>query len=89
MLKGRRLGSDGRYRTLTLRKRDGALCHGSLLGLELRLEGERLRIFDPRRGEYLRTAGEKEEALRGTEAALRAARAENAELRRRLDRLGK
>ena len=96
MLKGRRLGSDGQYRTLTLRKRDGALCHGSLLGLELRLEGERLRYFDPRRGEYLRTTREKEaalrgteEALRGTEEALRAAQAENAELKRRLDRLGK
>ena len=47
MLKGRRLGSDGQYRTLTLRKRDGALCHESLLGLELRLEGARLRYFDP------------------------------------------
>ena len=103
MLKGRRLGSNGQYRTLTLQKRDGALCHGSLLGLELRLEGERLRYFDPRRGEYLRTTREKEaalrgteealrgteEALRGTEEALRAAQAENAELRRRLDRLGK
>ena len=81
MLKGRRLGSDGQYRTLTLQKRDGALCHGSLLGLELRLEGERLRYFDPRRGEYLLTSGE-------NEAALRAARAENAELRRRLNRRG-
>ena len=96
MLQGRRLGSDGEYRTLTLQKRDGALCHGSLLGLELRLEGERLRFFDPRRGEYLLTSREKAEALRGTEAvlrgteaALRAVRAENADLRRRLDRRGK
>ena len=103
MLQGRRLGSDGEYRTLVLEQRNGALCHGSLLGLELRLEGERLRFFDPRRGEYLLTSREKEEALRGTEsvlrgteetlrgteAALRAARAENADLRRRLDRRGK
>ena len=85
MLQGRRLGSDGEYRPLILEQRDGALCHGSLLGLELRLEGERLRFFDPRRGEYLLTFREKEEALRGTEAALRAARA-NADLRRRLHR---
>ena len=89
MLRGRRVGSDGRYRALTLRKRDGALCHGSLLGLELRLEGERQRFFDPRRGEYLRTPRENEQALRGTAAALRAAQAENTELRRRLERRGR
>ena len=87
-LQGRRLGSDGQYRTLTPQKRDGALCHGSLLGLELRLEGERLRFFDPRRRGYLATPRETAETLRGAEAALRAARAENADLRRRLDRRG-
>ena len=81
-LQGRRLGSDGQYRALTLQKRDGALCHGSLLGLELRLERERLRFFDPRRGGYLLTPRENEEALR-------AAQAENADLRRRLDRRGR
>ena len=95
MLQGRRLGPDGEYRTLALERRHGALCHGTILGLELRLEGDRLRFFDPRRGAYLLTAREKEEALRGqeealrgAEEALRAAQAENADLRRRLQQRG-
>ncbi|MDE0349333.1 MAG: Uma2 family endonuclease [Gammaproteobacteria bacterium] len=88
MLQGRRLGSDGKYRKLALERRNGVLCHGTMLGLELRLEGDQLRFFDPRRGGYLLTAREGEEALRGTEEALRAAEAENAELRRRLRQHG-
>lgn len=79
MLRGRRLGSDGDYRTLALERRNGVLCHGTMLGLELRLEGDRLRFFDPRRGEYLPTFREKEEALQAVQA-------ENADLRRRLQR---
>ena len=54
-------------------------CHGTMLGLELRLQGDRLRFFDPRRGGYLLTPREKEEALRALQA-------ENEDLRRRLRR---
>ena len=50
-----------------------------MLGLELRLQGDRLRFFDPRRGGYLLTPREKEEALRALQA-------ENEDLRRRLRR---
>ena len=54
ILKGRALGADGRYRELELEERDGGLCCLSeVLGLDLRLEDERLRLFDPKRGEYL------------------------------------
>ena len=92
-LRGHRLAPDGRYQALELEERDGYLCHESLLGLELRLEGARLRFFDPARGGYLLTnlekedaLREKEEALRAKDAALRAVQAENAMLKRRLDR---
>lgn len=68
-LKGRRLGPDGAYRPVVLEQREGALCHASLLGLELRLEAGRLRLFNPRRGGYLLTFEEKLEALAAAEAA--------------------
>ncbi len=59
ILKGRALGADGRYRALELEERDGGLCHFSeVLGLGLSLEDERLRFFDPKRGEYLLTPDE-------------------------------
>ena len=75
-LKGRRLDAAGHYQPLELEERDGALCHGSLLGLELRLEESRLRFFDPAAGDYLLTHREQGEALR-------AAHAEIARLKRR------
>ena len=54
ILKGRALGPDGRYVEFVLEERDGGLCHLSeVLGLDLRLEGDQLRVFDPARGEYL------------------------------------
>ncbi len=95
MLNGHRLGLDGTYRPLALEERDGALCHGSVLGLDLRLEGRRLRFFDPIRKEYLPTM-EEERVARGaaeaardrSEAALRRARAEIADLEPRLRRPG-
>ncbi len=71
-LKGRRLGPDGVYRPVVLEEREGAegaLCHASLLGLELRLEAARLRLFNPLRGGYLLTFEEKMEALAAAEAA--------------------
>ena len=56
ILKGRALGADGRYCELELEERDGGLClFSKVLGLDLRLEDERLRFFDPKRGEYLLT----------------------------------
>ena len=76
-LRGYVLGADGKYLELALEERDGALCHDSLLGLTLRLEGERLRLFDPRRGEYLLTHAEERQARLAAEARL-------AELERRL-----
>ena len=94
-LKGHRLDAQGHYQPLVLEERAGFLCHGSLLGLELRLEGERLRFFDPVPGGYLLTGSEKDaafaavlaekdSALAEKDAALRAAEAVIADLRRRL-----
>ena len=70
MLKGRRLDAAGEYAPLVLQERDGALCGDSLLGLELRLAGDRLRLFDPARGGYLLTHSEKGAALAEKQAAL-------------------
>ena len=65
ILKGRALGADGRYRELELEERDGGLCRFSeVLGLDLRLEDERLRFFDPKRGEYLLAPTEQHHAIR-------------------------
>ena len=90
-LRGYVLGDDGKYVEVTLEERDGALCHDSLLGVTLRLEGERLRMFDPERGEYLLTHAEEREARRAIEAerdraleTQRLAEARLAELERRL-----
>ncbi len=54
ILKGRALGPDGSYVEFDLEERDGGLCHRSeVLGLDLRLLGDRLRFHDPARGAYL------------------------------------
>ena len=83
ILKGRALGADGRYRELALEERDGGLCRFSeVLGLDLRLEGERLRFFDPKRGKYLLTPEEQHEALEERDRALEAAEARIRELER-------
>ena len=71
ILKGRALDADGRYRELELEDRDGGLCRFSeVLGLDLRLEDERLRFFDPKRGEYLLTPTEQHDAIREQRRAL-------------------
>ena len=58
-LKGRRLGPDGAYEPIPLEERDGGLSGWSeVLGLELRPEGETLRLRDPAAGEYLPTPGQ-------------------------------
>ncbi|MCY4213785.1 MAG: Uma2 family endonuclease [Gammaproteobacteria bacterium] len=82
ILKGRAL-ADGRYHELELEQRDGGLCRFSAaLGLDLRLEDERLRFFDPQRGEYLLTPEEQHQALRERDRALAAAEARIRELER-------
>ena len=59
-LKGRRLGPDGAYEPIPLEERDGALSGFSeVLGLELRPEGQALRLYDPVLGEYLPSSAEK------------------------------
>ncbi|MXW48756.1 MAG: Uma2 family endonuclease [Gammaproteobacteria bacterium] len=71
ILKGRAL-ADGRYRELELERRDGGLCRFSeVLGLDLRLEGGRLRFFDPKGGKYLLTPEEQRRALEAAEARIR------------------
>ncbi|MDE0273713.1 MAG: Uma2 family endonuclease, partial [Gammaproteobacteria bacterium] len=72
ILKGRAL-ADGRYRELELEleRRDGGLCRFSeVLGLDLRLEGGRLRFFDPKRGEYLLTPEEQRQVIGAKDRAL-------------------
>ena len=81
LLKGARLGA-GEYEPIpSVAAVDGGLRMRSDLGLELRLEGGRLRLFDPEAGTYLRTADE--EAVRAEDEAVRAdseaARADTAE----------
>lgn len=90
-LRGYVLDVEGRFREVVLEERDGALCHDSLLGLTLRLEGGRLRLFDPRSGEYLLPPADERRARRAAEAerdraleAQRTAAARLAELERRL-----
>ena len=76
-LKGRRLGSDGAYEPIEIEERDGALsARSEVLGLELRPEGEALRLFDPEVGEYLPTSGEKSGIIVAVKAERDAAYAE-------------
>ena len=91
ILKGRELGTNGKYRDLVLEERDGVLRHASLLGLDLCLEDGRLFYFDPMRNARLltpaqqRTATQKAEAERDRHlAARRSAEARIAELERQL-----
>ena len=100
-LQGYRL-SGGAYRRIEAERvlPAGDLRMRSELGVELRLEGGRLRYYDLARGRYLRTPAESEEMLEETEemleeaatrldeeaAARRAAEARIAELEARLRR---
>ena len=89
-LKGHRLGVGGKFERVVLERRGELLLAPSLLGLELHLRDDELRLFDPNRG-YLRTHEEEsaareeaEQARRQAEVAQRAAQARVAELERRL-----
>ena len=102
-LKGRRLGPDGTYEPIPLEERDGGLWGWSeALGLELRPEGETLRLYDPALGELLLTSRDmsriikendriiaiRAETIAHMEARL-AAEARIAELERQLAEVGK
>ena len=76
ILKGRKLGADGKYRNLVLRERDGVLCRSSLLGLDLCLEDGRLFYFDPVRNVSLLTNDEQDAARQHAEQAAQTMRAE-------------
>ena len=77
---------EGVYRPLPARGVDGTRVLASeVLGLDLRVEGGRLRFRDPVSGEDLRTLEEAETRLAQEAAARRAAEARVSELRARLD----
>ena len=71
-LQGYRL-EDGRYVRLEL---VNDRLHSERLGLELVQEGERLRLFNPTRNEFLLTAQEQAERLQDAEAEMARLRAE-------------
>ena len=80
-LAGHRL-AEGMYAPLPAgATRDGIAIRSDVLGLELHLDGERLRLFDPASARHLRDLAE-------AEADLRAAEARVAELERALRRRG-
>ena len=84
-LKGQRLGPDGQYAPIALDEFEkGLLGRSSVLGLELRLEGDRLRFFDPNAGKYLLTSAEKSLAMAELDRDRLAAGQRIAELERRL-----
>ena len=87
-LAGHRL-AEGMYAPLPAgATRDGIAIRSDVLGLELHLDGERLRLFDPASARHLRDLAEAEADLRAAEAELRAAEARVAELERALRRRG-
>ena len=70
-LKGRRLGPDGAYEPIALDERGGGLSGWSaVLGLELRPEGQALRLFDPTMGTYLPSSKEKSQIIGAQERAI-------------------
>ena len=85
ILKGHRLGPDGRYEQLVLEARDSGLYrHSDVLGLDLRLEGGQLRLLDPAQDACLLTHEEQANALLRAEEAQRLAEAErHQEVRKR------
>ena len=84
-LKGQRLGPDGRYVGIALEEfEDGLRGRSAVLGLELRLEDDRLRFFDAKAGKYLLTSEEKSLAMAELNRARDAAEQRAAELERRL-----
>ena len=69
-LRGYRL-VEGRYLPLpAVELSDGLALHSDVLGLEVHLEGERLRFFDPLAGRFLRSHEEAEARIAELERAL-------------------
>ena len=66
----------------------GIAMRSDVLGLELHLRGDDLRLFDPVCGEHLPNLAESEAGRRAAEADLRAAKARVAELERALRQHG-
>ena len=68
-LRGRRLNRHGQYEQLnSVRGLDGSVwLTSTVLGLQLRLEGGRLRLFDPKTGDYLDTYSEAVQGRRRAE----------------------
>ncbi len=80
-LRGFRL-EDGEYIPLV-----GMRLHSEILGLDLVIEEDQLRLYNPHTGERLRIHAEAEAARREAETARQEAEAENARLREELARL--
>ena len=73
------------YQPLPARVERGArVVHSEVLGLDLRVDGERLRFRDPATGQDLRTLQESEALLEQEVAARHVAEAQIAELQARL-----
>ena len=84
-LKGQRLRPDGQYAPIALEEfEEGLRGHSAVLGLELRLEDDRLRYFDSEAGAYLLTSAEKSLAIAELDRDRLAAERRVAELERRL-----
>ncbi len=88
-LKGRRLTGRGSYQVMATKQLpDGAsYLESRVLGLHLRLEGGRLRLFDPATGTYLLTYQEEARARQEAEARARTAEARLKELEAELRQL--
>ena len=87
-LAGYRL-SGGAYEPIAgIEAADGTLTmHSETIGLDLCLRGERLRFFDPVRGEYLLDYAETLAKIRAAKEETRAARAEIRAAQARIDKL--
>ena len=84
-LKGQRLGSDGQYAQIALEEfQEGLRGKSAVLGLELRLEDDRLRFFDPDASDYLLTSAEQSAAIEELDRVRLAAERQVGELERRL-----
>ena len=94
-LKGQRLGSEGQYAQIALEEfQEGLRGKSAVLGLELRLENDRLRFFNPEASDYLLTSAEQSAAIKKKSAAIEkldrarlAAERQVAELEQRLAEL--
>ena len=70
------LGDDGAYHAMPVHTADDGViwAHSPALGLDICLDGNRLRFYDPAAGEYLRSLSESEAALTAEEVAHEMAR---------------